>query len=248
MERLLIRVFRLVLAVPLVALVAASASAQVQVQGKPVVELELVLAIDLSASVNDAEYDLQRQGTAEAFRDPSVQEAIVAQVDGIAVIAVQWASEKYQRIAIPWTVLRTHGDIEAYADAVDVMPRKLPGGGTSIDGGLLFAARMFADSPVSGRRRVIDMAANGIADNLDKMTAARRKVLDAGIVINGLAIEELKQNLTYYFQEFVIGGPNAFVQTAWSFEDFREAMRAKLIREIGGPRVVENETDAYSDG
>lgn len=209
-----------------------------QLIGKPPVELDLVMAIDLSASVNDAEYDLQRQGTAEAFRDPDAIEAIVSQPDGIAVVAVQWASAKYQRVAVPWRVLRTAEDILAYADEVEVMPRTLPGGGTSISGGLIYAGTMFAYSPVYGRRRVVDMAANGIADNYENMREARDKLLDAGIIINGLAIEELRQNLTKYFQEFVIGGPNSFVQTCWSFEDFREAMRVKLIREIGGLRVV----------
>lgn len=212
--------------------------ATAQSSGKPIVELELVLAIDLSASVNDAEYDLQRQGTAEAFRDPDVIDAITVQPDGIAVVAVQWASQKYQRVALPWRVLRTVDDILAYADEVAVMPRTLPGGGTSMSGGLWYAGTMFGESPVTGRRRVVDMAANGIADDFEEMRKMRQKLLDAGIIVNGLAIEELQQNLTKYFQEFVIGGPNSFVQTCWSFQDFREAMRIKLIREIGGPPVV----------
>lgn len=240
MERPLNRGRRFVNGALLSALLTPFTVARARAQGtaKPSVDLELVLAIDLSASVNDAEYDLQREGTAEAFRDPDVMAAITSQPQGIAVVAVQWASQKYQRVALPWRVLRTQAEILAYADEVAVMPRTLPGGGTAMSGGLTFAASMFADSPVSGRRRVVDIAANGIADNFQKMQEARKTLLDAGITINGLAIEELKQNLTTYFQQYVIGGPNAFVQTCWSFEDFREAMRAKLIREIGGPPVV----------
>jgi len=202
-----------------------------------VVELELVLAIDLSASVNDAEYDLQRQGTAEALRDPDVQAAILSHAEGIAVSGVQWASLKYQRIAIPWTRLRSREDIDAFADVFETLPRLLPGGGTSITGGLSFSARMFASSPVIGRRRVIDIAANGRADNLVEMQKVRGVIVESGIVINALAIEELKDDLTKYFHQYVIGGHGSFVQTAWSFEDFRQAMRAKLLREIGTPRL-----------
>ncbi|MEQ8665185.1 MAG: DUF1194 domain-containing protein [Rhodospirillales bacterium] len=213
---------------------------------RPPVELELVIAIDLSASVNDAEYELQRAGSAEAFRDPDVIDAIVSHPAGIAVIAVQWASAKYQRVAIPWTVLRTEQAIVDYADAVAAMPRKLPGGGTSITGGLRFSGEMFADSPVQGRRRVIDIAANGRADMFEDMRKVRKRLLDADIVINALAIEEDTNDLTRYFREFVIGGERSFVQTAWSFEDFREAMRAKLLREIGSPHY--GALDAPADG
>ncbi len=196
-----------------------------------------MLAIDLSASVNDAEYDLQRRGTAEAFRDPDVQDAILAHNGGIAVIAIQWASRAYQRVAIPWRRLETLDEISAYADQFEVMPRKLPGGGTSITGGLTFAASMFTTSPVIANRYVIDLAANGRADNFKEMRDVRQVIVDSGIVINGLAIEELKDDLTRYFRDFVIGGENAFVQTAWRFEDFRIAMRSKLLREIGTPRM-----------
>jgi hypothetical protein len=35
----------------------------------------------------------------------------------------------------------------------------------------------------------------------------------------------------------VIGGPGAFVETAWDFDDFSRAMRLKLLREIGDQRI-----------
>lgn len=91
------------------------------------VELELVLAIDVSASVNDEEYALQRSGTAIAFRDREVQEVVAAAPGGIAVVIFHWASERYQVVAIPWTRLRSKSSLDAFADEVERMPRKLPG-------------------------------------------------------------------------------------------------------------------------
>jgi hypothetical protein len=44
-------------------------------EGEPVA-LELVLAFDSSSSVSAEEFDLQRQGIAQAFRDPAVRQAI----------------------------------------------------------------------------------------------------------------------------------------------------------------------------
>ena len=75
------------LAGALLILTAARASAQ----ERPV-DLELVLALDASASVSDAEFDLQVGGLAEAFRHRSVAQAIRAAGDfGLAVAVVQWA-------------------------------------------------------------------------------------------------------------------------------------------------------------
>lgn len=201
------------------------------------VELELVLAIDVSASVNDDEYALQRLGTVAAFRDPAVQDAVSMAPGGIAVTVFHWASRGYQVVAIPWTRLQSPESVDAFADEVARMPRLISGGGTSIHAALAFGHRLFDDSPVTGRRRIIDLAGNGVADELTATLKTRDRIVAAGVVINGLAIEELKDDLTSYFRDNLIGGPGAFVETAWDFHDFANALRRKLLREIGGPQT-----------
>ena len=42
----------------------------------------------------------------------------------------------------------------------------------------------------------------------------------------------LPGQLTKYFREYVITGPDAFVVVAKSFEDFEQAISRKLLREI----------------
>lgn len=156
---------------------------------------------------------------------------------GIAVAVFHWASPGYQVVAIPWTQLRSRESVEAFADEVARMPRKISGGGTTIHAALAFAHRLFDSSPVTGRRRVIDLSGNGEADELSATLKMRDRIVAAGVVINGLAIEELKADLTSYFRDSVIGGPGAFVETAWDFDDFARAMRLKLLREIGDRRI-----------
>ena len=68
----------------------------------------------------------------------------------------------------------------------------------------------------------------------------RDRLVRDGVTINGLAIEELNDNLTRYFRDNVIGGPGAFVVTADEFSDFRAAKRRKLLREILGPDGARN--------
>lgn len=201
--------------------------------GAEPVELELVLAIDVSASVNDEEFALQVAGTAAAFRDPDVQDAVAAAPGGIAVIAFQWASERYQTVAIPWTRLQSRASVADFADEVERMPRKIPGGGTLIHAALAFGYRLFDSSPVMGQRQVIDLSGNGEAYDVAATLEVRDSIVASGVVINALAIEELKDDLTSYFRDHVIGGPGAFVETASDFDDISRAMRLKLLREIG---------------
>jgi len=197
-------------------------------------ELHLVLAFDVSASVNDVEFDLQRSGTADALRDPAVMSAIGEAPGGMAISIVQWSSIKRQALGLDWVVLDTVEDAASYADKVDAMPRRLPGGGTMIHAGLEFAAQQLDTAPGQARRRVIDLSGNGRTDDDENLAEMRDKLISVGVVINALAIEELNNDLTTYFYSYVIGGPQAFVATADDFEDFTDAMQIKLLREISG--------------
>lgn len=197
-------------------------------------ELHLVLAFDVSASVNDEEFELQRTGTANALRSDLVAAAIDRAPGGVAIAIVQWSSATRQALGMDWVELHTRRDVAAYAEQVQDMPRRIPGGGTMIHSGMEFAARLLEAAPRHARRQVIDIAANGRTDSQDRLLATRDKLVRQGIVINGLAIEEDDDTLTNYFERFVVGGPNAFVITASDFEHFTEAMEAKLLREISG--------------
>lgn len=202
-------------------------------------ELHLVLAFDVSASINDAEFPLQRIGTANALRHPSVRTAIAEAPGGIAISIVQWSSIRQQALAIDWVVLRNNDDIDKFADAVRDMPRLLPGGGTMVHAGLEFSERQFDAAPGIARRRVIDLSGNGRSDDFDQMLATRDRLVRRGIVINGLAVEEDYDDLTDYFGASLIGGAGAFVVTANNHEDFGKAMQIKLFREINGAIFAE---------
>ncbi|SLN10546.1 von Willebrand factor type A domain protein [Roseovarius albus] len=197
-------------------------------------ELHLVLAFDVSASVNDDEFHLQRRGTAQAIRSELVSRAIADAPGGVAVAIIQWSSVTRQALGLDWVELHSIEDAKNYADDIDAMPRRIPGGGTMIHSGLSYASRLLEAAPRTARRQVIDIAGNGRGDDPDRLQAMRDKLLKEGIVINGLAIEELKNDLTSYFYRNVIGGTGAFVVTASGFEDFSEAMQIKLHREIEG--------------
>ena len=205
-----------------------------QASAQDLMELHLVLAFDVSASVNDVEFDLQRSGTANALRASSVIAAINEAPGGIAIAIVQWSSTTRQALGLDWVELHNTQDITRYADQLRDMPRRIPGGGTMIHSGLDYAERLLKAAPRFARRQVIDIAGNGQTDDAEKLARTRDRILRQNIVINGLAIEEDRDDLTSYFHRFVIGGTGAFVITADDFDDFEAAMKIKLLKEISG--------------
>ena len=61
---------------------------------------------------------------------------------------------------------------------------------------------------------------------------AREAAVLKGIVINGLAILTDDGILDVHYRDHVIGGPGAFVLGIETFAEFKNAILAKLIREV----------------
>src|ERR1700751_2900530 len=77
-------------------------------------DVALVLSIDVSGSVDDNRFRLQREGIAAALESEEVAAAVSSGVNQtIEVAIVEWAEE--QCLLVPWTVLRGRGDLEALA-------------------------------------------------------------------------------------------------------------------------------------
>jgi len=201
------------------------------------VDLQLVLAVDVSGSVNERRFELQKQGYVAAFRDPQVIRAIRSgPLQAIAVTMTQWTGPALQIQVIPWTVIRDEASANSFADAIENAPRQLFGGGTSISGAIDHGLALMSEGPYRGTRRVIDISGDGANNRGRPVTRARDEAVAAGIVINGLPILAIEPDLDRYYDESVIGGPGAFVVAARSYETFAGAIRRKLIIEIAGNR------------
>lgn len=206
------------------------------------VDLELVLAVDVSASIDGSEVDLQRVGYISALTDPDVVAAMTGGTLGrVAVTYVEWA--EFQRTLVGWTLIDSAAAAAAFAGRLARQPAP-PGRTTVIDAALDHAATLFAGNGFDGTRRVIDLSSDGrdTYDPLDeKVPAARDRVLAQRITINGLAInpdneqfivEGAPEPLDRYFRSNIIGGPGAFIVVAQGIEDFPRAVLRKLVREI----------------
>ncbi|MFN4283981.1 MAG: DUF1194 domain-containing protein [Alphaproteobacteria bacterium] len=200
------------------------------------VDLELVLTADVSRSIDDQEFRLQRAGYAQAFRDKRVIDAIRGGgMQRIAVVFVEWTGIDLQKIVIDWTQIDSAASAEAFAQKLDDLPRTTYiGGGTAVGEALYHAATLFENNGFEAARRVIDISGDGPTNRGRPASVARDHVVAQGITINGLPILGLEPRLESYYETQVIGGPGAFSVPAEGFEDFANAVRSKLIREIAG--------------
>jgi Protein of unknown function (DUF1194) len=221
----------------LLALMLALGGGAPSAAAQAVVDLQLVLAVDVSGSVSDERFKLQQQGYVRAFRDWRVLEAIRSGASqAIAVTMTQWTGPLQQAQVVPWMVVTDETSMLALADAIERTARQLYGGGTSISGAIDHAVTLLAASGSQGGikdgRQVIDISGDG-ANNRGRPAAdARDDAVQKGITINGLPILALEPGLDVYYQTNVIGGPNAFMVVAESYDAFAEAVVRKLITEI----------------
>jgi hypothetical protein len=206
------------------------------------VDVELILAVDVSYSMDMDELAIQREGYAQALVSKDFLQALKSGPTGrIAVTYFEWAASSDQKIILPWQLI----DGPEAADAVAAEILKAPirrASRTSISGAINFALPLFDDNAYHGLRRVIDISGDGPNNNGAPVTIARDAALEKGVIINGLPIMVKEpsystmdiDNLDYYYEDCVIGGPGSFVVTIKDREKFKEAIHTKLVLEVAG--------------
>ena len=222
---------------------------------KPSVDVELILAVDVSYSMDLDELAVQREGYAQAINSKEFLQALKSGPTGkIAVTYFEWAASNDQKIIIPWRVIDGPESADAVAHEILKTPIRRASR-TSISGAINFAVPLFDENPNRGLRRVIDISGDGANNNGAPVTGARDAALETGITINGLAImlENSSysimniENLDIYYEDCVIGGPGSFVVSIKHRNEFKKAIRAKLIMEVAGQATASRVVPVMSD-
>jgi len=197
------------------------------------VDLLLLLAVDSSFSVSRTEYNLQIQGLALAFLDPEIIEAATSGPTGrIAVSVMQWSSEFSQIQAVPWTIVDGAQSAVLLSGALSTMPRQTADGATALGDALSAAGAYIESAPYEAFRRVIDVSGDGRKNTGSVVTPVRDALVGRGITINALAILNEDPRLDLYYSENVVGGIGSFTLVANDYNQYGEAIRRKLLREI----------------
>lgn len=208
------------------------------------VDVALVLVTDVSRSIDDSEFALEKNGYASAFTNPRVLEAIQGGPAGkIAVAYVEFASSFEVRTVLDWTVIRDKASAQAFVDRLSGSPRSF-WGRTAISAGIDHAMQMLSETDLTATRRVIDVCGDGTNNAGREASEARDDAVKAGMTINGLAIindhpvswtfahVQPPGGLPNYYRENVVGGPGSFVLEVHDFASFGDAMTRKLVDEI----------------
>lgn len=221
---------------------APSPSPLVQARAEPQVDVELVLAVDVSYSMDLEELAIQREGYAQAVTSAEFLKALKSGPNGkIAVTYFEWAAANDQKTIIPWRII--DGPESADAVAAEIMKAPLRRASrTSISGAINYGMQMLEENPYKGLRRVIDVSGDGPNNNGELVTIARDAAIAKGVIINGLPVMVKQtsyvtmdiEQLDYYYEDCVIGGPGSFVVPIKERAKFQEAIRTKLLLEVAG--------------
>ena len=214
------------------------------------VDLALVLVTDVSRSIDDSEFTLEKTGYASAFTSSQVLAAIKnGPIGAIAVAYVEFASGFEVKTVLDWSVIRDPASAKAFVDQLTAAPRSY-WGRTAISAGIDHAVGMLAENNLNASRRAIDVCGDGTNNAGREVSEARDDAVKAGITINGLAIinehpvswtfahVQPPGGLAKYYQENVTGGPGSFVMEVHDFKAFGDAMTRKLVAEIAGRSVT----------
>jgi hypothetical protein len=217
------------------ALLACLATAPALAEERSPVDVALLLAVDVSGSVSEESWRLQRDGIAQAVASDEFARAVrMGSTGRIAIAVVQWGSDA--KLAIGWRMIEGPVEAKAVAGEIRTMART-ESGATCMGNALMKAVAELASWEDVATRRVVDISGDG-ADNCNlDLATARAAALEAGLTLNGLPIvTPTEPQIVEWYERKVIGGPGAFVVVADGHARFAEAFLKKLTLEIADAR------------
>ena len=224
------------------ALALAAGSAQAECR------LALALGLDVSGSVDTAEYALQLGGLAAAIESPEVRAVLLEMPELPVQVAVfEWSGPGARRLLLDWTALDGPEAVAGVAATLRATARVPLDPSTAIGEAMLYGAALLARRPECWRH-TLDLSGDGRSNARPRPAHVREMPQMAGVVVNALAVGvdapvhgDIRQAeiaaLQAYFATEVIHGASAFVETALGYADFEDAMRRKLLRELEGLSV-----------
>ena len=213
----------------------------------------LVLLVDVSGSVSKSNYELQRDGIANALMSESVQSAITRTGD-VAITIIEWSSR--QKTTLPWVVIHDRQDINKVARDI-LATRRSSYAMTNMGNALMQAISALEHAPCQADKQVVDISGDGASNAEESIMDQRasreegvspqdyinsREIVgfdhahdiaqEKGIQINGLPIvTPAEPDVATWYREHV-PTPDGFIVEAHGFETFQQALIRKLIMEI----------------
>ena len=203
----------------------------------------LAIGLDISGSVDTAEYRLQMDGLAVALLDRDVQDAFLAMPGAnVRLYIYEWGGYGTQRPLVGWIDITEVADLNRIANLLLSTERRPHDPATALGRAMQYGAQALA-SQRDCWRLTIDLSGDGESNIGPQPSEVRDAPSLSNITVNALVIgadaapftdkrnSEIAE-LTAYFRSKVIRGPEAFVEAAIEFEEFQDAMSRKLLKEL----------------
>jgi len=204
--------------------------------------LALALGLDVSGSVDAAEYRLQLDGVAAALTDEDVQAALFAMPGAHVALAVYvWGAEDQQAMLLGWTLLARLQDVRRAATALRTAQMRFDDPYTALGAAMTYGGALLAQRPDCWRH-TLDISGDGPSNSgpapQGALVDAHPAITVNALVVNPAGRDNVTKDLTHtrtlldHYRAHVLCGPGAFTETARDFEDFEAAMTRKLLREV----------------
>lgn len=191
----------------------------------------LALGLDVSGSVDPSEYRLQLDGLAGALTSQEVSEAILSDtIAPIRLTVYQWSGPEAVKLLVPWTELNSAEAIAGVAATLQAT-NTAPSDVTTAIGSAILTGEALMDEQPECWRHTLDLSGDGQNNNGPRPQDIPERF---DMTVNGLVVlgADNDDALISYWKTNVIRGPQRFVETASSFDDFEAAMQRKLLREV----------------
>lgn len=201
----------------------------------------LALGLDVSGSVDGAEYRLQLDGLAAALTHPDVTDALLAAAGAPVSIAVyEWSGPTSQALIVDWTEITDIAALTGVTARLRANKRTPADPSTALGTALVVGARLLAQRPGCWKR-TLDISGDGGSNTGPRPQDVGGEPELADITINALVIgpaandpSQVATGLLGYFETYVIRGPGAFAEHAETFAAYEAAMVRKLLKELQG--------------
>jgi len=220
------------------------------------VDVALVLTVDASGSIDHEEFQLQKEGIAQAVAAPEVLSTIKSGRNGrIAIAYVEWGAPGGAQTMVNWMMVGDEAEAAAFGNAVLAASRSSQSY-NAIGDAIDHAVKLFDACPCRPTRKIIDVSGDN-PDNRSHIPAlvARDAAIASGVTINALAIlqdgrlgPEGRPWLVETYERTIIGGFGAFAHAANSRADFARALREKMVLEISETEEPDRSGAAFNPG
>lgn len=207
----------------------------------------LAIGLDVSGSVDSAEYALQRNGMLAALLNDDVRQAILQMPEApLSMMIYEWSGTGSQRILVPWQSIGDEAGLDAFALDLESALWLPSSPATAIGDAMLFGLDQLAER-ADCWTLTLDLAGDGRSNVGPRPSAVLTRAEGKQVTVNALVVAVPEGHggdpgvaeLSAYFIAEVIRGPGAFAEVALGYQDFAQAMARKLLREMEGITVGE---------